>query len=78
MVQNNVLEKLNALPPAAQQQVLDFIAFLEARYRPVRRPDSNLRLSEETFVGIWKERTDLQDSRKWVRNLRNSEWGSAK
>jgi len=77
MVQNNVLEKLNALPPDAQQQVLDFIAFLETRYRPARRRRPSVRLSEEKFIGIWKGRTDLRDSGGWVRNLREAEWGNA-
>jgi len=35
MEQNNALGKLDTLPPEAQQQVIDFKAFLQTRYRTV-------------------------------------------
>jgi hypothetical protein len=35
MEHNNALSKPDTLPPEAQQQVIDFIAFLQTRYRPV-------------------------------------------
>ena len=76
MDQNKVLEELFALPPEAQRQVLDFIAFLQTRYSSVtteRR--QKLRLSDEPFVGIWRNRKDLADSNLWVRKARANEWG---
>ena len=79
MTSNDVLEKFRTLPPEAQKQVLDFIAFLETRYRPVRRKETvGVRLSQEGFVGIWRDRTDLRDSSGWVRSMRGTEWGNAK
>ena len=35
MEQNNPLSRLDTLPPEAQQQVIDILAFLQTRYRPV-------------------------------------------
>jgi len=35
MEHNNAPSKLDTHPPEAQQQVRDFIAFLQTRYRPV-------------------------------------------
>ncbi len=67
----------SSLPPEAQQQVVDFIAFLQTRYIPLR-PRKTVKppkLASETFIGIWRNRADLQDSTAWVRNLRAREWG---
>ena len=76
MTQNEVIEKLKTLPPEAKQQVIDFIAFLETRYRPIRKKSSRGRLSEEKFIGIWQGRADLRDSTTWVKALRKKEWES--
>jgi len=32
-------------------------------------------LADEPFVGMWKDREDMQDSTKWVRGLRRNDWG---
>jgi hypothetical protein len=77
MTKNNILSNYNSLPPEAQQQVIDFIAFLQTRYRPVskkraRQPSS---IEDESFVGIWRDREDMHDSSAWVRNARKTEWG---
>ena len=75
MRQNNLQSIFNALPPEAQKQVLDFISFLEARYKPVSsRKVRRARLRNEPFIGMWSRRQDMQDSSGWVRNTRRSEW----
>ena len=76
MAQRDVMEKFRALPPEAQQQVLDFMASLAGRYRLVERSKPKRKLSEEKFVGIWRERADLENSTGWVRNVRRTEWGN--
>ncbi len=76
MMQSDVMEKFRALPPEAQQQVLDFMAFLARRYRPVERSKPKRRLSEEKFIGIWRGRVDLENSTGWVRSVRRTEWGN--
>ena len=66
-----------ALPPVAQQEVSHFIAFLRTRYistfsRPAKElPD----LKDEPFIGMWRDRSDMANSERWVRQLRASEWG---
>ncbi len=77
MTRNEVLEKFKTLPPEAQKQVLDYIAFLETRYRPTKKKPSSVQISEEQFIGMWRGRVDLRDSSRWVRDVRKTEWGSA-
>src|SRR3990172_9807124 len=51
------------LPPEAQQQVIDFIAFLQQRYASsrARKASRPSKLAKEPFVGMWRDREDLQD-----------------
>ncbi len=65
-----------ALPPEAQRQILDLLAFLEQRYRVSRRlsPAPKKPLRSYAFVGLWRERGDMQNSIQWVRDLRHREW----
>lgn len=65
-----------SLPPEGQQEVADFIAFLRTRYiRPRARPRARtMKLIDETFIGIWRDRTDMVDSSAWVRAVREREW----
>lgn len=32
------------------------------------------RLSDEAFIGMWRDREDMKDSSAWVRALRSREW----
>jgi hypothetical protein len=73
-----VLRDLQALPPEAQREVGDFVAFLKARYagrRPCARRLPPLR--REPFIGMWKDRDDMADSGAWVRSMRRYEWREA-
>lgn len=71
-----VLEKLAELPEAAQQQVLDYIAFLTIRYgrKQSQPPAPAGDLGSESFVGMWRDRQDMQDSTRWVRETRQNDW----
>jgi len=77
MNQKIALQILADLPPEAQRQVLDFIAFLRTQYMPPRRRKTRKpsKLAKEPFVGMWRNRTDMKDSSAWVRNSRQHEWG---
>jgi hypothetical protein len=33
-------------------------------------------LQDEPFVGMWKDREDMEDSSHWVRQIRQQEWTS--
>jgi hypothetical protein len=76
MNQKNILKNLNSLPPAAKQQVLDYIEFLLARYGSQTETEktSSSSLSSESFIGMWRDRTELADSSRWVRETRDKEW----
>lgn len=76
MKQDEIWRQLTTLPLEAQQQVIDFIALLHARYAPsdVRQTAKRTRLASEPFIGMWRNREDLQDSNAWVRSLREREW----
>ena len=72
----NIVRELASLPPEAQKQVLDFVAFLKARYSstPPTKKAKRTKLADEPFIGMWRTRKDLQDSTAWVRSLRQREW----
>ena len=76
MTTPQLLQDFTSLPPEAQKQVTDFVAFLKVRYGTVPRKKAKPgKLSDEPFVGMWKDREDMRDSVKWVRELRRREWG---
>ena len=70
-----ILQDIEALPPEAQKQVSDFVAFLKTRYGAVsRKKIKRIKLEDEPFIGMWKGREDMRDSTQWVRELRRHEW----
>ena len=76
MTMPQLLQEITSLPPEAQKQVSDFVAFLKTRYRtPSRIKSKGVKWEEEPFYGMWKNREDMQDGAKWVRELRQREWG---
>jgi DNA-directed RNA polymerase specialized sigma24 family protein len=70
-----LLEFLN-LPPEGKAQVADLIESLRIRCGsdgPNGKPSAP-DLAQEGFIGMWRDREDMQDSNAWVRNLREREW----
>lgn len=76
MNREQVWREFEALPPSAQQQVADFIAFLRARTSHSAKQDSlqSLDFVNDPFIGMWQDHDDLADSSAWVRQLREREW----
>jgi hypothetical protein len=76
MKEERVWREYTALPPELKQQVADFIIFLRARYTPssANQTAKRTKLASEPFIGMWRNREDLQDSSAWVRNTRQREW----
>lgn len=72
----DIWQQFTTLPPDAQQEVADFIAFLKQRRRQSQsQPQLNQQnLRGDSFIGLWQDREDLQDSAQWVRSSRSSEW----
>jgi hypothetical protein len=38
------------------------------------RKTSLINLENEPFIGMWKDREDMEDSGQWLRQLRQREW----
>jgi hypothetical protein len=74
----SILRQFDRLPTEAKREVIDFIAFPQIRYeRPtVAKKAKRSKLTNDPFVGMWKDREDLSDSVSWVRNIRRREWKS--
>ena len=65
------------LPVEAQKKLSDNIAAMIARYQRESVESSNKKhipLSDEPFIGIWADRDDMNDSSRWVREMRDNEW----
>jgi hypothetical protein len=71
-----IARQIASLPFEAQKEVIDFVAFLRARYSTAQRArrTRHIKLMNEPFVGMWRDREDMQDSSAWVRRLRKREW----
>ncbi len=76
MTNEEILREINSLPLEAQRQIEDFVAFLHQRYKssPPAKTTNTPDLTAEEFVGMWRDREDMQDSTAWVRNVRQSHW----
>ena len=73
-----VLADLAALPPQAQEEAADFIAFLRARNAAPApaAPDATEDATDDAaaFCGLWRDRADMADAAAWVTALRRQEW----
>ena len=78
MEQEKIFDDISNLPPEAQRQVADFIAFLRTRYKrsEQERQTKQTNLVNESFIGIWKDREDMNNSSMWLRKVREAEWGT--
>ncbi len=61
MTSEEIIKEFNALPLEARKEVGDFVAFLRQRYGTRNGHTANGDLSKDEFVGMWKDREDLQD-----------------
>lgn len=77
MTQQQLMDEYISLPDEAKRQVADFVAFLRQRYTaaPSMPQARTADLETEPFIGMWRNRQDLEDSITWVRNTRKAEWG---
>jgi hypothetical protein len=67
-----IAREMASLPPEAQKEIIDFVAFLKARYpsAPAAKKARRDKMTNEPFVGMWRTRKDMRDSTAWVRSLR--------
>ncbi|MYL82370.1 DUF2281 domain-containing protein [Desulfovibrio aerotolerans] len=69
-----VLADLVALPPQAQEEAADFIAFLRARHAAPGPAGPDAAADAAAFCGLWRDRADMADAAAWVTALRRQEW----
>lgn len=75
MEPDKIYNDISNLPPEARRQVADFISFLKTHYKKTQKTTRRNNIINDPFIGIWKDREDMKDSSKWLRNVRESEWG---
>jgi Protein of unknown function (DUF2281) len=68
-----LVEKLNVLPPEKQQELLAFADALVQETEVEARPRKGA-WRNHPAVGLWKDRADMADSVEWVRKLRREQW----
>ena len=56
-------------------RILNQISTQELIY-PEKVQPPKLNFDNQPFVGMWSDREDMQDSRQWVRHLRQQQWGT--
>ncbi|MDY0164799.1 DUF2281 domain-containing protein [Desulfobotulus sp.] len=79
MKDSALFREIVSLPPEAQRQVVDFVAFLKTRYPKKQKKNQKtiFCMEKESFIGMWQDRKDMQDSSEWVRSMRRKEWGDS-
>ncbi|HIJ97198.1 MAG TPA: DUF2281 domain-containing protein [Desulfuromonadales bacterium] len=77
---NAAILDLSDLPEQVRQEVTDFYQFLKNKYHihtTRRRKKSDMpvqALSDNSFVGIWKDRPEMDDAAGRVREQREAAW----
>ena len=76
MDQATLWREYAALPVEARREVDQLIEALAKRHAAAQVASTGDKqpLSEDPFVGMWRDREDLADSGTWVRSLRVREW----
>lgn len=46
---------------------------LEERLHPTQNPSEQTNWQANSFIGIWQDREEMQDSTHWVRTIRQQE-----
>lgn len=72
MAKKELIKRIQELPPEAQREAADFVDFLSKKYLQKDDSSSKKSILDSSFRGMWKGRKDMEDSTKWVRNIRKS------
>jgi hypothetical protein len=65
---DSLAQIINTLTPEEQQ-------ILQTKIIPITLSKEVLTpLKEEPFIGMWSDRKDMENSSKWVKNIREKEW----
>jgi hypothetical protein len=61
MTNEEIISEFSSLPSEARREVVDFIGFLRLRYSKNNKTKTVVKFSDEKFIGMWKDREDLQN-----------------
>jgi hypothetical protein len=70
---DQVISQLQQLPEAEQERIAQII-LREVEKQELKANDPLFSLENQPFVGMWKERSEMQNSSEWVRQLRQEQW----
>jgi hypothetical protein len=69
-----ILQKVESYSPDMQREIFDFIEFIENKYKfKISHTKKKSPLRDEPFIGMWKNRSEMQDSVTYVQNLRKAQ-----
>ena len=68
---DSLVQIINSLTP---EERMNLEQKLQVKISSTEIEQSNFQ--DEPFVGMWKDREDIEDSSQWVRQLRKQEWTS--
>ena len=68
---DSLVQIINSLTP---EERMNLEQNLQVKTSSTEIEQSNFQ--DESFVGMWKDREDIEDSSQWVRQLRKQEWTS--
>jgi len=76
MTHRKLTSVLDSLSAEAWRTVADFVTFLKKQHELEHHPttQNGPNLSQQPFIGMWRDRDDLKDSSAWVRKTRQQEW----
>ncbi|MEA5511225.1 hypothetical protein VB715_15740 [Crocosphaera sp. UHCC 0190] len=70
---NKIIAKLEQLPESEQERIA-MILLKEVENPEFKAVYSTFSLENQPFVGMWKDRAEMQNSSDWVRQLRRKQW----
>ncbi|MDX1960449.1 MAG: hypothetical protein SFU98_17905 [Leptospiraceae bacterium] len=76
MDSEKLILKYESFQPEIQKEIINFIEYLEFKYKPTSKNKKEKKLSfeKEPFIGMWSSRLEMKDSEKYVKKLRESHW----
>lgn len=71
---SKVIAKLEQLPESQQERIAK-VLLKEVEKEDLTSDSSvSFTLENQPFVGMWKERKEMENSSEWVRQLRRQQW----
>ncbi|MDJ0658343.1 MAG: hypothetical protein QNJ42_02520 [Crocosphaera sp.] len=71
---NKVMTKLEQLPESEQERIAKIILNEVEKQELTILSSASFSLENQPFVGMWKDRKEMEDSSQWVRQLRREQW----